>query len=408
MSKQVKNKVRVGIDVIVSPITKFASLEASSGIFLLLTAIAAMLCANLGGAKEAYFNFINTPVVISVAGMTLNKTLLLLVNDGLMAVFFYLVGLEIKKEVLSGELSSPKKASFSFFAAIGGMVFPALIYFFMTKGTEASVGWGIPMATDIAFALGVLTLLSKRVPVALKVFLLALAIVDDLGAILIIALFYSGEIAGSYLGAAMALILFLAMLNYAGIRNKFFGIVVGFIVWFFFLKSGVHATIAGVLLALITPAFNNVKGSEQKKPMLDTYIHDLHPWSAFLIMPIFAFFNAGVDLSGFTVSEVISAEVSLGVIFGLLLGKPVGVLIMTVLATKMKWATLPAGTTWMQVTAVGFISAIGFTMSLFIAGLAFTDPQLVSYSKVSIIIASVLAMIIGFLMLFVSTKPRNS
>ncbi len=411
MSKIDKNlnlKVRKGIDKLVSPLVSFATLEASAGIFLLFIAIIAMFSANLDFAKNAYFSFINTPVQFTLGQFSLGKTLLLLVNDGLMAIFFYLVGLEIKKEILDGELSSPRKASFSFFAAIGGMVVPALIYVFINWGQNSVTGWGIPMATDIAFALGVVTLLGKRVPSALKIFLLALAIVDDLGAILIIALFYSGDISSQFLAVAAALLALLAIFNYAGLRNKFFGIFIGVVVWFCFLKSGVHATIAGVLLALLTPTRDfGLNLEEKSKNNLDKYIHDLHPWSAFLIMPIFAFFNAGVDISGFSLNQVLGANVSMGIIFGLVVGKPLGVVSMAYLATKLSLADLPEGTNWLQITAVGFISGIGFTMSLFISSLAFNDVNLVAYSKVSILIGSVLAMVIGFILLFLSVNLKN-
>ena len=398
------NKLRATFDQITSPLQKFIHMEASGGIFLLIMAVVAMVFANTNSLKDFYFSFINLPVSFGFAGMELNKTLLLLVNDGLMAIFFYLVGIEIKKEILAGELSTPKKASFSIFAAIGGMVFPALVYVGLNYNGAGLQGWGIPMATDIAFAIGVLTLLGKRVPLSLKVFLLALAIVDDLGAIMIIAIFYSGEISSTYLGFAAISLFLLFLLNYAGFRNVAWGIILGCITWFCFLKSGVHATIAGVLLAFLTPAYKlNVNNEGTSELLLDHYIHALHPWIAFFIMPVFAFFNAGVNIQGIDIGAMMVSPVTMGIMLGLLIGKPVGVLLMTFIAAKFKWADLPEGTNWGQIAAVGLIAGIGFTMSLFISGLAFTDSDLATNSKVGILFGSLIAMVLGYLSLLIAS-----
>jgi NhaA family Na+:H+ antiporter len=406
-----KNKVRLTIDKLVSPLQKFLSLQAASGVLLFAVAICAMIFANHDLLKNFYFNFINTPISISVGGQVLNKSLLLLVNDGLMAIFFFLIGLEIKREIMVGELTSPRKAAFSLFAALGGMIVPAAIYLLFNLNSGYASGWGVPMATDIAFALGVVTLLGKRVPVTIKVFLLALAIVDDLGAIVIIALFYSGEIATSYLGIAAILMFILLILNYAGLRSIAIGLITGVIVWFCFLKSGVHATIAGVLLAFLTPARPvNAKMDVDfdKELLIDKYIHGLHPWVSFLIMPIFAFFNAGVNLDGISFSQVTTNPVALGVIFGLVIGKPVGIIMMTFVAVKFKLADLPARTNWTQIIGVGFIAGIGFTMSLFISGLAFKGQEVEVYSKVGIIAASLSAMALGYFILLIGTRTKKN
>lgn len=411
--KKIDNKVRVTIDKATQPLQKFFKLEASSGIFLFLTAILAMIFANTSYLQDLYFGLIKMPIIFGIADFTLNKNLLLLVNDGLMAIFFFLVGLEIKRELMVGELSTPRKAAFSLFAALGGMLFPALLFLSLNAGTEFQSGWGIAMATDIAFALGILTLLGKRVSPNLKIFLLALAIVDDLGAILIIALFYSGEIAANYLGVAAIMLFLLFVLNYAGFRNIAIGIIIGVVVWFCFLKSGVHATIAGVLLAFLTPA-KSVKSSNQQSDkdnegelLIDKYIHGLHPWVAFFIMPVFAFFNAGVNLSGVNLIEILQHPVPLGIIFGLVVGKPVGIFLLTFISTKLGWTELPKNTTWLQIIAVGFVAGIGFTMSLFINSLAFGGQEVETFAKAGIIFASLFAMVIGYALLYFGTSKKR-
>ena len=401
------NKLRGSVDKISMPLQKFLKLESSSGIILFSMAVFAMIFANSSSLSDSYNSLLNFPITFSFGSLVVNKNLLLFVNDGLMAIFFFLVGLEIKREILVGELASPRKAAFSFFAAIGGMIFPALIYLGLNLNQDSASGWGIPMATDIAFALGVVTLLGKRVPTTIKVFLLALAIVDDLGAILIIALFYSGEISGQYLGVASIILILLYLLNHMGFRNMAIGIILGVITWFCFLKSGVHATIAGVLLAFLTPA-TRFGSSDRPKPgdhlLIDDYIHGLHPWVSYLIMPIFAFFNAGVNLGGVEMSTAIISPVGLGIILGLVIGKPLGIFLMTFIATKMKWADLPQNSTWPQIIAVGFIAGIGFTMSLFVSSLAFKGQSVEVYSKLGILVGSLISMSIGYIMLRIYTK----
>ena len=309
-----------------------------------------------------------------------------------------------------GELAEPRKAAFSLFAAIGGMAIPAIIYLIMNLNGGSLNGWGIPMATDIAFALGIVTILGNRVPPVIKVFLLSLAIVDDLGAILIIALFYSGDIATEYLGIASLLLFILFIANYSGFRGVFIGILIGFFTWFCFLKSGVHATLAGVLLAFLTPA-REVNSDRSLKPgdhlLLDKHIHSLHSYCAFLIMPIFAFFNAGVKIETSGFLSTLSSPVTIGIITGLVIGKPLGIFLFTYLATKLKLCELPQGTSWVQIVGVGFVAGIGFTMSLFISSLAFDDVNIQTSSKVGILIASLIAMIIGFVVLWLSGDKKS-
>lgn len=392
---------------VLSPVLNFMAIEASGGIVLMIFMLLALFMANSDWAS-LYFSFISTPVSISVGGSVLNKNLLLLVNDGLMAIFFYLVGLEIKREILRGELSTPKKASFSIFAAIGGMLFPALIFLWVNRGGEYTHGWGVPMATDIAFAVGVLTLLGKRVSLSLKIFLLALAIVDDLGAILVIALFYTNEISTGYLGVAGLALFFLALLNISGIRNIAWGLALGAVTWFCFLKSGVHATIAGVLLAFLTPSYALDSQGKKEGFLLDRYIHSLHPWVAFGIMPIFAFFNAGVSFQGVSFEQLAGSPVVLGIALGLVLGNPIGILTMTYLAVRLKIAEFPKGVTWPQVLGVGCLAGIGFTMSLFISSLAFKGQAVESYSKMGILFGSGIAMTLGLsLLLIFSRAPKG-
>lgn len=393
---------------LVDPMVQFMSIEASSGVLLLLTTILTLTLAN-SNAADWYFDFIKTPISVTVGNFTLNKNLMLLINDGLMVIFFFLVGLEIKREILVGELSTPKKASFSIFAAIGGMLFPALIYTYINFGSNYAHGWGVPMATDIAFAVGVLTLLGKRVPTPLKVFLLALAIVDDLGAIMIIALFYTNEIATQYLEIAGLSLFVLFLLNYSGIRHIAFGLALGMITWFCFLKSGIHATIAGVLLAFLTPAkpISLDTAKVNSELLLDHYIHKLHPWVAFLIMPIFAFFNAGVSFEGIGMDQILANEVAIGIAVALVIGNPTGIFLLTYLATKLKIATLPEGVNWAQIIAVGALAGIGFTMSLFIGSLAFQGNEVEAYSKIGILMGSTVAMILGLLGLLLALRGKS-
>ncbi len=404
-----QNNTRKKFDRLTSPLQEFLKVEASGGIVLFFAALAALVLANLAATSSWYTQFINTSFTLQIGDFNLHKSLLLLVNDGLMAIFFFVIGLEIKQEILKGELSSLKKAALPIFAALGGMILPALIYLSFNFGAPSSSGWGIPMATDIAFALGVLSLFGKRVPLALKVFLLALAIIDDLGAILVIALFYTKSISMGFLALGFAILGLLVLLNHLGFRNKGFGILFGTLVWFSFLKSGVHATIAGVLLAFATPAFGYTREGliDRSKTLINDLIHSLHPWVSFLIMPIFAFFNAGIFMGETDLGTALLSATSMGVIMGLLIGKPLGILGFSLLATKLGWADLPKGVSWTQIAGVGFLAGIGFTMALFINSLAFDSAELMNYSKLGIMVASLISGLGGTALLAISLSSSQ-
>ena len=419
--------------LLLRPFQTFFKLEAAGGVLLLLCAAAALILAN-SPLAGGYFDLWQTIVTVGAGSFVIAKPLLLWINDGLMAIFFFVVGLEIKREVLVGELSSPKKAALPLAAALGGMVVPALIYVAFNAGTDTASGWGIPMATDIAFALGVLALLGTRAPVALKIFLTALAIVDDLGAVLVIAFFYTAELSWVSLGLGGLLLLALIVVNRAGVRRTWVYVVLGLALWVAFLKSGVHATIGGVLLAMTIPARRRIDADaflERGRTLLDTFAtglkpgkveptadqrhavhslevacegietplarmeHALHPWVAFGIMPIFALANAGVALGG-DIGAALGASVSLGVIMGLFFGKQIGVTAFSWVAVRMGWAELPAGVGWRQVYGVSLLTGIGFTMSLFIANLAFGDPAVLDQAKIAIFAASLLSGVLGW------------
>ena len=384
---------------------RFFSSDASGGIILIIAAALAMLLANMGPTSGLYHSFLDTPVQLRVGALDINKNMLLWINDALMAVFFLLIGLEVKRELIVGSLASRRQAIFPVIAAIGGMVVPALVYLaFNFQDPIAREGWAIPAATDIAFALGVLALLGSRVPASLKIFLMALAIIDDLGAIVIIALFYTSDLSLLSLGVAAAAIAVLAILNLTGVRRTGIYILVGVILWTAVLKSGVHATLAGVIVGFFIP----LKEQNGKSPAVQLE-HVLHPWVAFLILPLFAFANAGVSLQGVTL-EGLTSLLPLGIMAGLFIGKPLGISLFCWLALKMKWATLPAGTTCKQIMAVGVLCGIGFTMSIFIASLAFgnVDPALINWAKLGILIGSVLSAVVGYTLLRMRTTTEQA
>lgn len=375
---------------------RFFHSEASGGIILIFAAAMAMLLANTGLTSGLYHSFLETPVQLRVGALEINKNMLLWINDALMAVFFLLIGLEVKREMKQGALASRRQAVFPVVAALGGMVVPALVYLaFNGQDAIAREGWAIPAATDIAFALGVLALLGNRVPAALKIFLMALAIIDDLGAIIIIALFYTHDLSVVSLVVAAGAIMVLAALNLSGVRRTGIYILVGAILWTAVLKSGVHATLAGVIVGFMIP----LKEQNGKSPAKQLE-HVLHPWVAFLILPLFAFANAGVSLQGVTV-EGLTSLLPLGIIAGLFIGKPLGISVFCWLALKLKWASLPKGTTCKQIMAVGILCGIGFTMSIFIATLAFgsVDPGLINWAKLGILIGSILSAVTGYIIL---------
>jgi NhaA family Na+:H+ antiporter len=375
---------------------RFFSSDASGGIVLIIAAALAMLLANTGATSGIYHSFLETPVQLRVGALEINKNMLLWINDALMAVFFLLIGLEVKRELLQGSLASRRQAVFPVIAALGGMVVPALVYLaFNAQDPIAREGWAIPAATDIAFALGVLALLGSRVPSSLKIFLMALAIIDDLGAIVIIALFYTNDLSLLSLGVAAAAIAVLIALNLSGVRRTGIYILVGAILWTAVLKSGVHATLAGVIVGFLIPLKEKAGTSPAKQ-----LEHVLHPWVAFLILPLFAFANAGVSLDGVTM-EGLTSLLPLGIIAGLFIGKPLGISLFCWLALKLKWATLPEGTTCTQIMAVGVLCGIGFTMSIFIASLAFGNvaPALITWAKLGILIGSIASAVVGYCLL---------
>ncbi|OUM27580.1 Na+/H+ antiporter NhaA [Pseudomonas putida] len=373
--------------------TRFFQLEAASGLLLIAAAVLALIINN-SPLSYLYSGLLDVPVAVQVGALNIAKPLLLWINDGLMALFFLLIGLEVKREVVDGHLSKPSQVILPATAAVGGMVVPALIYWFINRDNPAAVaGWAIPTATDIAFALGVLALLGKRVPVSLKLFLMTLAIIDDLGAIIVIALFYSGTLSSvSLLLAAACLVLLIAM-NRLGVVKLGPYMIVGLILWVCVLKSGVHATLAGVALALCIPLRTR---NAETSPLLSLE-HALHPWVAYAILPIFAFANAGVSLAGMTVDSF-THPVPMGIAVGLLLGKTVGVFGLTWLAVKLRLAALPEGAGWGQILGVAILCGIGFTMSLFVGSLAFApgSSDYAGMDRMGILTGSFFAAVIGY------------
>ena len=422
--------------LLLRPFQTFFRMEAAGGLLLLLCAAVALIWANTPFA-DAYFRLWQTTVTVGAGSFVISKPLLLWINDGLMAIFFLVVGLEIKREVLTGELASLRQAALPLAAAVGGMVLPALLYAALNVGTPNLRGWGIPMATDIAFALGVLALLGRRAPLALKVFLTAVAIVDDLGAVLVIAFFYTASISWTSLGMGALLFGMLLLANRAGVRRPMVYVVLGIGLWLAFLTSGIHATIAGVLLALTIPAHRKLDASafaEKARGLMDVFTrdvqpgrreptadqrdavhsleeacervetplarmeHTLHPWVAFAIVPLFALANAGVALGG-DLGAAFTDTVTLGVVLGLVVGKAVGVTAFAWLAIKAGWAALPEGVTWRHIVGVACLCGIGFTMSLFIGSLAFGEGVLLDRAKTGILLASLISGVAGWLLL---------
>ncbi|MEL7428915.1 MAG: Na+/H+ antiporter NhaA [Pseudomonadota bacterium] len=380
---------------IVNRIQDFLKLETSAGIILMFAAALALF-ANNSFLSSFYDQFLNTPVSVQIGGLVIAKPLLLWINDGLMAIFFFLVGLEVKREVLQGELSSLSKASLPFIAAIGGMAGPALIYSYINWGDATTMrGWAIPSATDIAFALGVLALLGPRVPVSLKIFLLALAIIDDIGAITIIAIFYTENLSVTSLGLGFIGFFALLVLNRLGIKSITPYALIGLFIWVCVLKSGVHATLAGVLVALTIPIHGKT-GSDQSP--LHHLEHALHPWVAYMVLPIFAFANAGVSMAGLSIEDL-TAKVPLGIALGLFFGNQFMIFILSFLAVKLGISKMPEGVRWVHIYGTGCLAGIGFTMSLFIGTLAFSDPDLVNQVRLGVLMGSFASAILGFLIL---------
>lgn len=430
------------VDVIVAPFQRFIKIESSSGVLLIIATLIALFWAN-SPLSYLYYDIFNFKLTIQFGDFfELHKPLILWINDGLMAIFFFVVGLEIKREVLLGELSSLKKASLPVFAAIGGMLVPALLFVILHAGRPGVEGWGIPMATDIAFSLGVLALLGKRVPLALKIFLTAFAIVDDIGAVLVVALVYSSQIYINMLLIGIGLFVVLYILILAGLRSPIVFIVAGGIIWYFFLKSGLHPTIAGVMLAFIVPAkkrvrvpvFNRLMNKDLKyfceeecqdelllsseqlhavdhmsdlvrevQSPLQSLEHRLHGFVSYFVMPVFALANAGVSFAG-SGSDTSIGILSLNIALALLFGKFAGIMLFSYIGVKLKLATLPGNVTWYNIAGVALLGGIGFTMSLFISGLAFQEAMLVSHAKIGILLGSLVAGVGGYLLLRNSLK----
>lgn len=420
---------------LLSPFQKFIKIESLSGILLLVATLVALIWSNTS-LSDSYNALWDYKIGITTDNFELNKPLILWVNDGLMAIFFFLIGLEIKREFLIGELNSPKKLAFPLVGALGGIIVPVVMFIVLNENPETLKGWGIPMATDIAFSLAILNALGKKVPLSLKVFLTAFAIVDDLGAVLVIALFYSGTIKVSLLGIALVLLAIIYFLSYKGYYFKFLVIVLAVVIWFLFLKAGIHPTLAGVLLAFSIPIrqkinthefidnlvsiTNNIKqAAVLKKPILSKeqineiddleewaskyqsplqhLEHSLHDWVAYLVIPVFALANAGVAISDMA---TIDTALAINIALCLVLGKSVGITALIWLAKKVKLIAIPSDLTYSHIIGVSFIAGIGFTMSIFIAGLAFADNiTYINSAKIGILAGSLIAAIIGYLIL---------
>lgn len=428
---------------ILSPFQKFVNLQSSTGILLLATTIIALVWAN-SAFSESYQSFWKYEIGIVTDSFELVKPLILWVNDGLMSIFFFLIGLEIKREFLIGELNSTKKVMFPLFGALGGIALPVILYLVLNQNPDTLKGWGIPMATDIAFALAVLKVLGNRVPTSLKIFLTAFAIVDDLGAVLVIAIFYSGELNLVMLGGALGLLALIYILSYRGLYSEFVTIIAGFIVWLFFLKAGLHPTLAGILMAFAVPVrqkistdeftdqldsiVKNIKESTiLQKPVLsgeqleliddledwsDKYRsplqhleHKLHNWVAYLVIPIFALANAGVAING---EGGLETALVVNIMICLILGKSIGISTVIFAARKLKLIEVPSDITNRQIVGVSFLAGIGFTMAIFIAGLAFnSSPEYIDSAKIGILIGSFISAILGYgILRFNSVKGK--
>jgi len=447
-NKYVKSTRQLVADQILRPAQQFFKKEASSSILLIAATIIALVWSN-SDIGETYHSFWHTEVAFVFGQFNISKTVIHWVNDGLMALFFFTVGLEIKREILVGELASPKKALLPVIAALGGMVVPGIVYIALNIGSPTLHGWAIPVATDIAFALGAVAVFGRRLPVGLRIFLAAFAIADDLGAVVIIAIFYTKEIIWSYLIICLFLIAGLAVANLLWIRSPLIYAVLGLAVWFFILGSGVHGTVAGVIVSFFVPArgrydtdhfLQNVKTITERfeceeqscgysillnqehmhavhalemackdvETPLQRLMHALHPWVAFIILPLFALGNTGLTFQDIVFSELVSNPVIIGIVAGLVFGKPIGVMVFSFLAVKTGLASLPQEIRWSHILGGAMLGGIGFTMSLFIADLSFADPQLLDYAKISILTGSVLAAVMGMSYLgFISISTHD-
>ena len=388
------------INYITSPFKWFFRLEAASGLLLLISAVIALIVSN-SSLSSIYFETLESYFFIGVNNIGIKMSLLQWINDALMAVFFFFVTLEIKREFLQGELSKPKQALLPIIAAIGGMLVPALIYVYINFQTGDTLrGWAIPSATDIAFSLGVLSLLGSRVPISLKVFLTALAIIDDLGAIVIIAFFYTGDLSVNYLSLLLLTFICLIFLNKFNVRKFIPYLLLGLILWFFTHESGIHATISGVLLATVIPH----RKKEKDFSLLIKIEHTISPYVAFGIMPLFALANAGVSLNGITLNSLM-LPVPLGIVLGLFIGKQIGVFLFSIVSIKLKIAQMPTNSNWLSLYGVGILTGIGFTMSLFIGNLAFIEnTEYIGGVKIGVLTGSLLSTFFGYFLLLITTK----
>ena len=381
-----------------SPFKWFFKLEAASGLVLLFAAVIALFISN-SNFSDLYFNTLNNYIFIGINEIGLKLTVIHWINDALMAIFFFFVTLEIKREFLQGELSNIKQALLPIIAAVGGMLVPALVYVYINFGdAETLNGWAIPSATDIAFSLGVLSLLGRRVPLSLKVFLTALAIIDDLGAIIIIAIFYSGDLSIKYLSLMLIAFLILLVINKFNVKKFLPYLVVGLFLWDFTHNSGIHATIAGVLLAMTIPH----RKKEKDFSLLIKIEHAISPYVAFGIMPLFAFANAGVSLDGLSFSSLLD-KVPLGIVLGLFLGKQLGVFVFSYISIKLKIAQMPNNSNWFNFYGVGVLTGIGFTMSLFVGNLAFVENmQYMDGVKIGVLTGSLLSTLFGYFLILLT------
>jgi len=388
------------INYITSPFKWFFRLESASGLVLLISAVIALIISN-SSLSSLYFNTLEHYLFIGIYNFGIKLSVLHWINDALMAIFFFFVTLEIKREFLQGELSNPKQAALPIIAAIGGMLVPALIYIYINIDNSQTLnGWAIPSATDIAFSLGVLSLLGSRVPLSLKVFLTALAIIDDLGAIIIIAFFYSGDLSIKYLMLMLLIFISLMLLNKFNIKKFLPYLILGFFLWFFTHESGIHATISGVLLATVIPH----RKKEKDFSLLIKIEHAISPYVAFGIMPLFALANAGVSLNGMNLNSLL-LPVPLGIVLGLFVGKQIGVFLFSIISIKLKIAQLPTNSNWLSLYGVGILTGIGFTMSLFVGNLAFIEnTQYMGGVKIGVLTGSLLSTLCGYFLLLITTK----
>ena len=383
-----------------APFKWFFKLEAASGLVLLISAVIALIISN-SDYSSLYFEILETYLFVGMNNFGIEMNILHWINDALMAAFFFFVTLEIKREFIQGELSNRKQALLPIIAATGGMLVPALIYVYINfQNSETLNGWAIPTATDIAFSLGVLSLLGSRVPLSLKVFLTALAIIDDLGAIVIIAFFYSGDLSITYLALLLLTFIGLLILNKLNIKKSLPYLILGLILWFFTHESGIHATISGVLLATVIPH----RKKEKDFSLLIKLEHNISPYVAFGIMPLFALANAGVSLNGVNLNSLLS-PVPLGIVLGLFVGKQIGVFLFSIISIKLKIAQMPNNSNWVNFYGVGILTGIGFTMSLFIGNLAFVDnTQYMDGVKIGVLAGSLLSTLVGYFLLLMTTK----